>query len=939
VNHLILRSIMATKLLKMKKIFIVLFVFSQTIFAQNNLTEAVKAKNIGPTIMSGRVVDIAVNPNKPEEFYVAYASGGLWHTVNNGASFSAIMDTAPTLNCGSVFVDWQTKIIWVGTGEVNASRSSYAGSGLLKSTDNGKNWQNLGLNDTHHISKIWVNPANNSEITVAAVGHLYTKNNERGIFKSKDGGTTWKQTLFVADDTGIIDFAIAKNNPKIQFAAAWQKDRKAWHFDGDGEKSGIYKSEDAGETWQLITTKNSGFPSNEGVGRIGLAVFNETTVYAVVDNQNKRPKVASKNKLQLMLASPGEDFQNYNNKELNIALKESGFQEKYRAENIKNWVENAGTTAVLEQLLDANKALFETEVIGCEVYKSTNGGSTWIKTNETFIDDMYYTYGYYFANITVDAANENRVYIGGVPLLFSENGGKSFQAISKENVHADHHVTWVNPKNPNHIINGNDGGVNVTYDNGEHWFKCNNEAVSQLYALNVDTAENYKVYAGMQDNGVWFGPNTYEHSVAWQQEGMYPYQELVGGDGMQIQIDNRNTNVVFAGYQFGNYYKINQKEGVFDFISPKANKDEKPLRFNWQTPILLSLHNQDILYMGSHFLHRSMNQGKTWEKISPDLTNGLKEGNVAFGTITTISESKFQFGLLYTGSDDGKIHVSKDGGASWNLISENLPQNLWVSRIKASVHKKERVYATLNGYRNDNFESYVFVSEDFGQNWNPISNGLKNAVNAIVEDPINEKILVVGSDSGLFISLDKGTNWQQFTTAFPNVAVHDLVIQENAKELLVGTHGRSIYKLDWSKIQQLTTELQAKTLHLFDLNNRTKSDKWGSKNYAWGKSVEPTQEVWLYSNENQTVTITVKNSSNAILFSTTLAAKKGLNAYVYNYTLSKEAAEKWIKKDKNMKLQIAANNAYYLPVGTYTFSITANQKTESKSFEITAAKK
>jgi len=891
--------------------------------------------------MSGRVVDLAVNPKNPTEFYVAYATGGLWYTNNNGTSFSPVMDSAETVNCGSVTVDWNSGTIWVGTGEVNASRSSYAGVGVLKSSDKGKTWENLGLNDSHHISRIWVNPSNLNEIVVASVGHLYTTNKERGIFKSTDGGKSWKQTLFIADDTGIIDLAVSKNNPKIMFAASWQKDRKAWHFDGDGEKSGIYKSEDGGTSWQLVTTKESGFPANEGVGRIGLALFNENVIYAVLDNQNKRPKATSKNKLTTMLSSPGADFMEISNKELNRALKESGFRDKYRAENIKNWVadNNMEPKEVLAVLSDANKALFETEVIGCEVYKSEDGGKSWKKTNQNYIDDMFYTYGYYFAKISVDEKNQNRVYIGGVPLLFSEDGGKTFTAISKENVHADHHVTWINSENPNHIINGNDGGVNISYDNGDHWIKCNNEAVSQFYAVNVDYQDNYNVYGGMQDNGVWFGPNNYSHSVAWHQDGKYPYQELMGGDGMQTQIDSRNPNVVFTGYQFGNYYKINQKEGKFDYITPRAPKGEKPYRFNWQTPILLSSHNQDILYMGSEFLHRSMNQGETWERISGDLTHGAKEGNVAFGTLTTISESKFQFGLLYVGSDDGKIHVSKDGGASWQLISGNLPQNLWVSRVVASSHKKERVYATLNGYRNDNFESYAFVSEDFGTNWTPISNGLTQAVNVIVEDSVNENILYVGTDNGLFISLDKGSTWQDFSNGMPKVAVHDAVIQTKAKELIVGTHGRSIYKIDISKVQELTKDVLAKNLHLFNVNDRNKSNRWGTQNYAWGKPSEPSQAIWFYSNTDGMVNVSITNKAGMVVHIQKVETKKGLNSFVFDYSITKNVADNWNKKDKNIKLKAAENQKIYLPVGKYKLTVSKDKASESNWFELTAPKK
>jgi len=869
----------------MKQITILFLLIVQSTIAQNSLFNQVEAKNIGPTIMSGRVVDLAVNPKNPTEFYVAYATGGLWYTNNNGTSFLPVMDSAETVNCGSVTVDWNSGTIWVGTGEVNASRSSYAGVGVLKSSDKGKTWENLGLKDSHHISRIWVNPSNLNEIVVAAVGHLYTTNKERGIYKSTDGGKTWKQTLFVAEDAGIIDLVVSKNNPKIMFAASWQKDRKAWHFDGDGEKSGIYKSEDGGTSWKLVTTKESGFPSNDGVGRIGLALFNENVIYAIVDNQNKRPN------------------------------------------------------SKVDKPKDANEALFQTEVIGCELYKSEDGGKSWKRTHEKYIDDMFYTYGYYFANISLDTNNQNRVYIGGVPLLFSEDGGKTFTAISKENVHADHHVTWINPENPNHIINGNDGGLNISYDNGAHWIKCNNEAVGQLYAVNVDYQENYNVYGGLQDNGVWFGNSDYEKSVAWHQEGKYPYQELIGGDGMQIKIDSRNPNVVFTGYQFGNYYRINQKEGKFDFISPKASKEEKPYRFNWQTPILLSSHNQDILYMGSNFLHRSMNQGETWEKISEDLTNGVKEGNVAFGTLTTISESKFQFGLLYTGSDDGKIHVSKDGGVSWQLISGNLPQNFWVSRVVASSHKKERVYATLNGYRNDIFKSYAYVSEDYGKNWTAISDGLTQAVNVIVEDTENENILYVGTDNGLFISLDKGITWQDFSIGIPNVAVHDAVIQNKAKELIVGTHGRSIYKMDVSKVQALSVDVLNKTLYLFDLNDRIKSERWGSRGYAWGEVAEPTQKIWFYTNIDGIVAISITNEAGMIVYKETVEAKKGLNTFTYDYSVSNKSAEEWNKKDKKIKIKLAENKKFYLPVGKYKVTVSKDKYLSIKSFEVNAPKK
>lgn len=843
--------------------------------------QAVDFKSVGPTIMSGRVVDVDVNPENSTEFYVAYASGGLWYTNNNGTSFAPVMDTASTLNCGSVAVDWKTGTIWVGTGEVNSSRSSYAGIGILKSTDSGKTWQNMGLADSHHISKIMINPNNPNEIIVGVIGHLYTKNKERGVFKTTDGGKTWKQTLFVNDETGVIDMAAAPDNFNVIYATAWQRDRKAFHFNGNGVGSGIYKSTDAGSSWQLISTNESGFPNDENVGRIGVSAFSSNVIYAVVDNQKKRPSAKG------------------------------------------------------EKPKDANAALFETEVIGAEIYKSADAGKTWKKTHDNYVDDFFYSYGYYFGDITVDSKNADRIYITGVPLLFSEDGGKSFSSINGHNVHSDHHVVWIDPKNPNHIINGNDGGVNITYDNGKNWVKCNNNAVGQFYAVNVDEQEPYNIYGGLQDNGVWVGPNDYEHSTYWQQSGEYPYKELSGGDGMQIQIDKRNPNIVYTGSQYGNYSRIDRAKNKEKEITPKAKKGEEPFRFNWQTPILLSSHNQDILYFGSNFLHRSMDQGDSWNAISPDLTNGKKEGNVAYGTLTAINESPFQFGLLYTGSDDGLIQVSKDGGNSWNIISGNLPKNLWVSRVVASSHKKERVYASLNGYRNDDFASYVYVSDDFGATWKSISSNLPaSPVNVIKEDNVNEDILYVGTDNGLYISIDRGMSWQDFSAGIPDVAVHDLAIQKKAKELIVGTHGRSIYKASIAQVQQLDAKIKSKNLHVFEVEKIQKSDRWGSKWSSWGKAFEPEVSFWFYSGSDGEVNFSIENVEKAVVFSKKVKATKGLNKIDYDLSMDKEVAEKWNAKNKDVKIKSAPNGKYYLSVSKYKIEISQGQDKQFVNFEI-----
>jgi photosystem II stability/assembly factor-like uncharacterized protein len=853
---------------------------------EQSLFKEVVFESVGPTIMSGRVVDLDVNPNNPIEFYVAYASGGLWYTKNNGTSFEPVMDTATTLNCGSLSVDWTTGTLWVGTGEVNSSRSSYSGIGILKSTDKGKTWENIGLTDSHHISKIIVNPKNLNEIIVSVIGHLYTKNNERGVFKTTDGGKTWKQTLFISDDVGVIDMAVASDDFNVLYATSWQRDRKAFNFNGNGIGSGIYKSIDAGTTWQLISTKVSGFPNDEFVGRIGITAFNKDIIYAVMDNQKKKPS-------------------------------------EKKAEKPK----------------DANAALVETDVIGAEIYKSIDGGKTWKKANDNYINNFYNSYGYYFGDITVDKKNQDRIYVTGVPLLFSDNGGKTFTSIDGDNVHSDHHVVWINPNNPEHIINGNDGGINITYDNGKHWILCNSNPVGQFYAINVDEQEPYNIYGGLQDNGVWVGPNDYKYSAGWYQEGKYPYQRLIGGDGMQIQIDKRNPNIVFTGYQYGNYFKVDRTKDKDVAITPKPLKEEKPFRFNWQTPILLSSYNQDILYLGSNFLHRSMNQGETWTAISPDLTQGKKEGNVAFGTITTISESPFQFGLLYVGTDDGLLNVTKDGGATWNKITANLPQDLWVSRVVASAYKKERVYAALNGYRNDDFTTYIYVSNDFGQTWQSIANNLPSSpVNVIIEDSVNEDILYVGTDNGLYISLDRGATWDDFSAGIPTVAVHDLVIQKKAKDLIVGTHGRSIYKVNLEQIQQLKKEVLAKDLYVFEVKKRAKLKQWGSRWSDWSETIEPKVEIWFYSNSDSEVNLQIENPLKGIVFIQDIKAKKGLNKYIYDLSLSREAADKWKSKDKNLKIEIAKNGKYYLPVSKYKISIQKGKEKVVTDFEITESK-
>lgn len=911
----------------------------------SSLVKNIPFKNIGPSIMSGRVVDIDVNPNNPTEFYVGYASGGLWYTNNNGTSFTPVMDNSLTQNVGDIAVDWKTGTIWVGTGENNASRSSYAGIGLLKSTDKGKSWQQMGLEDSHHIGRIILNPSNPNEVVVGVTGHLYSPNEERGIFKTTDGGKTWNKTLFVSKDAGIIDVAMAPNNFNIQYAASWEKDRKAWDFVGNGNGSGIYKSTDGGTTWNKVSTPQSGFPTGEGVGRIGLAVFDENTVYAVHDSQFRRKKTNETEKKSEGLSKEDfktmsvETFLKLEDKKLNEFLKTNGFQEKYRANNVKQLVES-GTVKPIDianYLEDANSMLFDTPVVGAEVYRSEDGGKTWKKRNEKYIDDLFYSYGYYFAQIAVDPNNKDKVYLAGVPIIKSDDGGKTYTSINGDNVHSDHHSIWIDPNMSGHIVNGNDGGVNISYDDGAHWIKNNTPSVGQFYYINVDNEEPYNVYGGLQDNGVWVGAHNSEENTEWHQNGHYPWKSIMGGDGMQVQIDSRNHNIVYTGYQFGNYYRLDLEKDKQTYIQPKHELGETPYRFNWQTPILLSSHNQDIIYLGGNKLHRSMNQGDDWETISGDLTNGGKEGNVAYGTLATISESPFKFGLIYTGSDDGLVQVTQNGGNSWELLNPtgtNKPSELWVSRVVASQHKKERVYVTLNGYRWDDFTPYIYMSNDYGKTWKNIANNIPvSPVNVIIEDPTNENILFVGTDNGVYVSFDQGATWEAFSEGLPKVAVHDLKIQAKAKHLLVGTHGRSIYKADIGNLQQMKTSDLNKNLVVFKVEDINHSGRWGNSWSSWSKPSTPGIDLTFYTTKSGDFTSKVLTDDGIEVSQAQIQADKGFNVLSYDVAFSKAGKSAFLKKNK-MELKEAGNGKTYLPKGKYTLEISGNGSTEKITFEL-----
>ncbi|MCY7409809.1 MAG: hypothetical protein LH473_06015 [Chitinophagales bacterium] len=931
---------------------------------QNSLVSQVDFRNVGPAIMSGRVVDVDVNPDNSTEFYVAYASGGLWYTNNNGTSFTPVFDHEAVLTIGDIAVDWSAgtpsekgKIIWVGTGENNSSRTSYSGVGIYKSSDAGKTWNYMGLGESHHIGRIVLNETNGNEVLVAVLGHLYSQNKERGVFKTIDGGKTWKQTLAINDSTGCIDITRDANDKNILYAAAWQRNRRAWNFDGCGNGSGIYKSVDDGETWKLVTTATSGFPTGKSVGRIGVATVNDrgkTVVYACLDNQFPREKKTedttelTKDMLRKMNTVA---FSKLQKKKVESFLRGNGFPDKYSADTIFTLMKSGKISpqTLVEYLEDANSLLFDTDYKGAELYRSDDGGATWKKTHDGYIDDMFFSYGYYFSQVRTAKDDPNKVYMLGFVNLMSNDGGKTFRNIIKENenVHVDNHAMWVDPNQPGHLVIGNDGGVNITYDDGAHWIKCNNPPVGQFVSVNYDMEKPYNVYGGLQDNGVWMGPSSYSPYASCHQTGEYPYKTIMGGDGMSVAVDTRDNNIVYTGYQFGNYYRLNLNAKEENYITPSHELGERPYRWNWNSPIWLSQHNQDIVYFGANKFWRALNEGKDFKVISPDLTSGGKKGNVPYGTITTIHESPIKFGLLYAGTDDGLIWISKDLGNSWQKISDKLPSRLWVSRVQASKFLEGRIYASLNGYRWDDFNAYLYMSDDYGTTWTKIVNQLPpEPINVVKEDPVNENVIYVGTDNGVYVSLDRGKTFMPFTKNLPRVAVHDLAIQPREHDLILGTHGRSIYIASVKEVQQLTDSVLKKSLYVFNLGTETYRSSWGKKGFNWDSIKGPSIEIPFYLNANSKVSFSLFADSTLKLKQWNADGVKGLNYVKYDLSIDSTLKETYttllnkdIKEDADkIKLKSGDNKVYYLHPGKYRLVIEANGKKEEKVLEIEKAR-
>ncbi len=687
---------------------------------------------VGPRMQGGRVESIAVAPGRTSTFYAGIGSGNLWKTVNNGTTWTPVFEKESSSTIGDVAIaPSNPEVVWVGTGEVLMARSSYAGTGVFKSTDGGASWTNMGLEDTHHIAQVVIHPTDPNRVWVAAIGHLYSENDERGIFRTVDAGATWERVLYVNDRTGAIDVVMDPSNPDVLYAAMWERSRKAWGHTTHGPGSGIYKSTNGGASWRLLSR---GLPTGGLVGRIGLAVApsNPSVVYALVNNE------------------------------------------------------------------------------GGEVYRSDDKGETWRKVNAEPVAT-----GYDFCLIQVAPDNEDIVYLPNNRFMVSEDAGRTYRQIEGTLVHLlphgsrvlhlDQHELWINPDDGNHMLLGNDGGLHLSYDRGQSWLHLNNLPIGEFYAVSVDMDTPYNIYGGTQDDAAVFGPSTQVLADDLGEQWQHVYLDRWGGgDSYFTYRDPTDPDVIYYEHQMGDLRRKRMSTGQTDSIRPRAQAGDPPLRTNWMTPFFVSAHNPRALYYAGNRLFKSLDRGDTWTAVSPDLTSAPSmQDNVPWGTLSSVSESSLQAGLLYAGADDGYLHVTRDDGRTWTRIDGNLPDR-WITRVVASQHEVATVYVSMTGYRFDDFSTYLYVSRDYGASWTSIGAGLPaEPVNVIGEDPADSRILYLGTDTGVFASVDQGRTWLSICKGLPTIPVYDLVVHPRDGELVIGTHGRSVFVADVTAVRAL----------------------------------------------------------------------------------------------------------------------------------------
>jgi photosystem II stability/assembly factor-like uncharacterized protein len=721
----------------------------------------IKWRFIGPFDVGGRCTDIAVPKGSRNVIYIASATGGLWKTSNTGVTWEPLFDDMPTQSIGDIAVaESDPNIVWVGTGEANIFRASEAGIGVFKSTDAGKTWTHMGLDGTYTIGRIVIHPANPDIVYVAATGHEWTYNPERGVFKTTDGGKTWRKVLFVSEKVGVNDLVMDPSDPETLYAATWNRIRERWSDPVPGGGNGVMKTTDGGKTWKPV---NNGLPDLQYVGRIGIDLCRTkpNIIYAYVDNHTpgREPQ-------------PGE--------------------------------------------LDSYGRPRQRGIIGAEVYRSDDKGETWTKMTPStpYYEGFGGTYGWVFSQVRVDPNDENTVYIMGLGLAKSTDGGKTFSNVYYENLHGDHHGLWIDPSDSNYLINVNDGGANVSYDGGRSWRDFHNGIpATQFYNVAYDFQSPFWVYGSVQDQGTFRGqipllhPGQRPRGRRMMMFGMPEpkWERAPGGEGTLIAVDPADPATIYSSSYYGRLMRSEYKEGRWETkdIYPKAAKGEPEYRGQWLAATMLSPHNPLVVYLGYQYVFRSMDRGESWDRLSSDLTydNLEQQGKwpfaIPFATITAVDESPFRFGVLYAGSDDGRVWVTKDSGETWTEITAGLPFNKHVTKLVASKYDPATVYVTLIGREDDDFNPYIYKSTDFGKTWTSIAANIPGGpVNVVREDPKNKLILYAGTDTGIYVTLDGGSSWNVLGGGLPTTYVWDIAVHPRDNCIILATNGRGMWIID-----------------------------------------------------------------------------------------------------------------------------------------------
>jgi photosystem II stability/assembly factor-like uncharacterized protein len=798
------------------------------------------ARNLGPTTMGGRINAIAVYEKEPRIFYIGTASGGLWKTDNGGITTSPVFFKEATVAIGAVAVGPNNpNLVYVGTGEHPSRNSTSWGDGIYKSTDGGKTWSNVGLKECRHFSHIIVDPRNENVVYAAGMGDLWGYNQDRGIYKSTDGGKTWAKILYVSEKTGFADMVMDPKNPNTILVSAWDKLRKAYDWTSGGPGSGIYKTTNGGKSWKKVT---KGLPQKGFFGRIGLDYFrsNPKVVVASIEHRDGDSRAGS------------------------------GF------------------------------------------YRSEDGGESWKFMSSTNPRPFY------FSNPKQDPLDVNRVYMAAVNMHVSDDKGERFR-VMPTSVHVDHHAMWINPTDSNHIIIGQDGGIAQTRDRGMRWEHVNSMPIGQFYAVSFDFRKPYWVFGGLQDNGSWASPTqTDMGGVAFFHAFTYN-----GGDGFHTANDPEDWTTAYSESQGGFLNRTDLLNGGARGIRPGPNNTDgltqgERLRWNWSSPILISPHNSKTIYFAGNRLFKSVNRGDRWRAISPDLSTNdptkLSPGKNSATpedtgaerhcTIITISESARKQGVLWVGTDDGQVQVSQDDGDNWTNVTANipdLPANTWVSRVIASNHETGRAFATFDGHRNNDYNTYVYMTDDFGKTWMKITGNLPaNEPCYVVREGIrNPDLLVLGTEFGMWFSLDRGKSWAKYTAGdWPTIRIDDLVMHPRDGDIIVGTHGRSIWIVPYSGLEAMTATAMAQDVVLAKpspiyLMPMVNGRQWDGDRVYYSPNSQPGTTVFYYlrTEAKEEPTITISDVEGRVIVESKVSKSAGLNSWNFNAARSRGRLE------------------------------------------------